>query len=180
MSFVSYQPGASASGTASASSAAPALTVGGGGLRVISPDAVDGAPHLVVEAPWAPIATGWIDLADTAEQVVEVIAQGRYIADSVIVWGADGAPGAASLAVRTLDAARGGGRLLASGLDLSGLSGPKGLAEAAIAAGAILSAPHLYVTASGGGTGRVRLQLFGRLVALEDPQARTYDPRGGA
>lgn len=170
--FISYPP-------QTATNAAPVtlkrpLTVGGGGLKVLSPDDSNGSNHLIVEAPWAPIATGLIDLSDTDEQVIEVTAQGHYIADKLVVWASTGAPGNATLTVKTLDAARGGGRTIATALALSALSDRKALAEADVALSAILSAPHIYCTVASPGTGTVRVQLFGRIAALEDPDSRTY------
>ena len=163
----------------------PSLTYAGG-ISITSADGVDGSPHIVVEAPPAPIAWALIDLSVTTEQAIAVTAQGRYIVDQVVVYGlsresltsatpAD--PDGVTLTLRTLDAARGGGRVLANALDLSGLSDPKAIAQAAPDLGVWQEAPWLYATIASPGEGRAILAVFGRLLSLDDPYARTYDKR---
>lgn len=174
MTFISYPPGA----VASSSTQGDGLKylTRAGGITIVSPDGVHSQPHLVVEAPPAPLAVGEIDLSITTEQSVRVDAGGLYLADTLVMCLPTGAPGSATVAVRTLDAARGGGRLLVSALAMSGLDHQKAAVSATITVAEVLRVPHLYVTVAAPGTGTAKLLLYGRLVALEDPNGQTYDP----
>lgn len=183
MSYIT-QPPLTAARLASllAATAAPSLTGGvqyltrAGGITIASPAAREGQPHLVVEAPPAPLAVGEIDLSITTEQPIRVDADGLYLADSIVVCMPTGDPGTATVTVTTLDAARGGGRTLAAALDLEALSDPKAAVAADLEIPAVLRAPYLYATVASPGTGTARLLLYGRIVALDDPDARTYRP----
>lgn len=176
MTFISYPSGASASASAAATGDGLKYLTRAGGITIASPDGVAGQPHLIVEAPHSPFASAQIDLSITTEQAIPIAAGGLYILDKIAVTLADGAPGTAAITIRTLDAARGGGRLVASGLSLATLTAPNVLVEAAVTLGVVLNAPWLYVTVSAPGTGTARVLVYGRVVALEDPDARTYLP----
>lgn len=175
MSFIGSGWGRS---TIPSSESRPQAVTAAGGITLASPDGVDGALHLVVEAPPAPLVVADIDLSVPTEQVVEILAaQGRYIADSLVFFLADGNPAGATVTVRTLDAARGGGVALASAAGLSALTDRKAIVQLPLSLGRWHKAPHLYVTVAGGGTGTVRMALFGRILDLDDPDARTYGRR---
>ncbi|WP_415798432.1 hypothetical protein, partial [Comamonas aquatilis] len=133
---------------------------------------------IIVEAPQAPILSTLVDLSTTAEQPLHVLhAQGRYIIDSIVVERADGVTSGVSLSLRTLDAARGGGREVVSALDLAPLANRKAIVEQQVALGVWLKAPYLYATVAGPGTGTVRLAVYGRILELDDPESRTYGTR---
>ena len=65
-----------------------------------------------------------------------------------------------------------------SSLDLSSLTSRKAAISQDVSLAYVLRAPHFYVRqVSGSGTGKVRLLVFGDIIALDDPDARTFDPR---
>lgn len=160
-----------------ASPGKPQLTYSGG-VTIVSPDGMQGAPHIIVEAPQAPIMSALIDLSTTSEQALEVLhAQGRYIIDSVVVESADGMTSGVMLTLTTLDAARGGGRAIVSSLALDALSDRKAIVDQPVSLGYWLKAPFIYATVSGNGSGTARLAIFGRILELDDPESRTYGRR---
>lgn len=177
MMFISGGRGGS-SAASSSSADQPAYTYSGG-VRIISPDGVNGAPHFVVEAPQAPLGTWLLDLSTTAEQPMEVMwAQGRFVADSLIFERPDGAVGSATVTIKTLDAARGGGRTLANAQSLAALGADrKAIVQVPLSLGVWLKSAFLYATVANAGTGTVRVSLFGRILEMDDPEARTYGRR---
>ncbi|MDQ7262272.1 hypothetical protein NM680_10750 [Paracoccus sp. PS-1] len=138
----------------------------------------DGGHLVSVDA----IGGALIDLAssDPANLVVPIWAQGRYVLNEIVFFDHRGGDlGSVTIDVRTLDAARGGGRLLSSAVPLSALSNRKAAVRRFfnVQASVILSAPHLYLTINGTGTGTVMMRVIGSVVSAEDPEHPLSDPR---
>ena len=173
MSFISYPPGGAGMSSAPRSAPKRRLTTSGrlrlsrDGGHLISVDAIGGA---------------LIDLAssDPANLVVPIWAQGKYVLNEIVFFDHRGGnPGSVTIDVRTLDAARGGGRLLSAAVPLSALSNRKAAVRRYFTqtASTVYSAPHLYLTINGTGTGTVMMRVIGSVVSAEDPEHPLSDPR---
>lgn len=147
-----------------------------GGVTVFAPDGNGGPAHIIGESPNFPLGIADIDLSEPDEQVMTMSCGGGYVVDSILVHGhRGGSPAGCELHVATLDQARDGGRELVGGLDLGALSDPKAAVNAPVSVPFVLKAPHLYLRLGPLGTGTARVCVYGRVVTLDDPQARSYD-----
>ncbi|RQP04847.1 MAG: hypothetical protein D1H97_16130 [Paracoccus sp. BP8] len=138
----------------------------------------DGGHLVSVDA----IGGALIDLAssDPANLVVPIWAQGRYVLNEIVFFDHRGGnPGSVTIDVRTLDATRGGGRLLSAAVPMAALSSRKAAVRRFfnVQTSVILSAPHFYLTIDGTGTGTVMMRVIGSVVSAEDPEHPLSDPR---
>ena len=144
-----------------------------GGLTLVG--GVDGPLHGIVEAPNAPLGVLLADLSSTTEQKLYLSCEGEYIIDKITLRGCIGAPGTATLSITTRTG--GAGRSLLAAQSLATLTSQKKMIDAPVTLEESLSAPHLYLTIANPGSGTFRVEVYGRLCALQDPQGRTFEKR---
>ena len=160
------------------------ITVSGGAV-LHEPDGLFGDPHLVVEAPPAPVAFAVVDISVAGQFDVPLQSEGAFIPEQVIVAQPDGEVGAAALTLAVMkpildedgEPAQAEAYVIAAALDLSPLANRDAYVSHPIALQEIARWPSFRVTVTTAGEGSVIVALYGKLFSLQDHRAFTYDPR---
>lgn len=173
MSFISYPQGAGAGASSARAGASEPTHLTTSGRLIRSRD----NKHLMyMDCIGGRTVT--LFASDPAELVIPITAQGKFLLHEIAAYDLQGTPGNAQVTIRTLDVARGGGRVLTT-LPLSGLSDRKAAVRRYFnqTASFVFNVPHFYLVWGGSGSGTVNIRILGTVVSPEDPEHPLNDKR---